>query len=64
MEKNFDENFNILQKEIYDITKNIDKVQKKNHQTMSKSYKIISRTSRTSKNMLRTYEDPNHPRTC
>jgi hypothetical protein len=36
MKKNFDENFNILQKEIYDITKNIDKVQKKNHQTMSK----------------------------
>lgn len=36
MKKNFDENFNILQKEIYDITKNINKVQKKNHQTMSK----------------------------
>ena len=36
MKKNFDENFNILQKEICDITKNIDKVQKKNHQTMSK----------------------------
>ena len=36
MKKNFDENFNILQKEIFDITKNIDKVQKKNHQTMSK----------------------------
>ena len=36
MQENFDENFNILQKEIYDITKNINMFQKKNHQTMSK----------------------------
>ena len=35
MTKNLEDNFNILKKEIYDITKNIHKVRKKNHKTMS-----------------------------
>ena len=57
MKKNFDENFNILQKEICDITKNIDKVQKKNHQTMSK---IVQKLKFINKETMPNEENTNN----
>ena len=60
MTKKLEEHYDLLQKEIYDITKNIHKVKKKNHKTMSKivkKLKYIAKDYQTFSESIESNED-------